>query len=84
MNASTMTLSLFNDTATATLLRDADNRWRWYDTTNENESGVDTEISGDTAIEALERLCATQGASNIDGDLSDHLSAAASLDAATT
>lgn len=78
----TLTINLYTDTATATLCRDTDNRWRWFDTTDGDENGADMEISGDTAEEALDALIATHGASNIDGDLSDHMDAARALDAA--
>ncbi len=83
MTSTTLTISLHSDTATATLMRDTDNRWRWYDTTDEDENGVDMEISGDTAVEAMEALVATQGASSIDGDLSEHMDAARALDVTT-
>lgn len=78
----TLTISLYSDTTIAILLRDADNRWRWFDTTL-SATDADMGISGDTASEALDALIATQGASSIDGDLSDISDAARALDVAS-
>lgn len=79
MNA-TLTISLHAATTTATLRKDTDGRWRWFDTTRDEPQ--DMEISGGTAEEALDALVAAHGASSIDGDLSAHAGAARALDAA--
>lgn len=75
----TLTISLHSDSATAVLRRDKDGRWRWFDTT-EDVSGVDMEISGRTAVDAMEALIAAHGSASIDGDPSDHLEVARTLD----
>ena len=75
-----LVISLLADTATALLRRDADGRWRWFDITNGADD--DTEMSGATAVEALDVLVASRPVHEIDGDLSDHYQAARALDAA--
>lgn len=82
MTSPTLTISLYTDSATAVLQRDTDGRWRWFDTTYEDKGSVDMEISGKTAVEAMEALIEAYGTLNIDGDMSDHLDAARALDAA--
>jgi hypothetical protein len=76
----TLRITLSSESLTAELRQRADGRWGWFDFTASAE-GADMEISGATAAEALDALVASQGASTLDGDLSDHVQAALALDA---
>lgn len=78
----TLRITLSSESLTAELRQRVDGRWGWFDITGvgEGAEGADMEISGATAAEALYALVASQGASALDGDLSDHVQAAQAID----
>lgn len=80
MTSATLTITLLSGVSTATLRYDTDGRWRWFDVLGGSDHGLDMEISGATAEQALDALIDAYGTLDIDGDMSDHLDAARVLD----